>query len=1308
MSRERATALIAAAAGRMQDAVRLAELASLAVRIEPHLLRRLRIDYLPNADVGVEADLWFSHLVDSRGTDAVVLEKDVAHVLRERLSVHPRLADVVAALEEAHRDEPPTIVLEEKLNAIAVQRGASAVEAIDIELRAAIIGIREGDDRARDVARWFLRAWPRLHPVVRRSANAIALALGASLLLGRRGGAAVPETDASLRDLGWVLSGDALEQRVDVGVERLGDALRFVSLAATPAGASGPTGSVGTMSVPRAEPRLVEVGWSSGGRDHRRVVEASPGRTVAIGADAAGIRFVTLAGDEYEVEAAAGGTTSAREGIEVDITREPYRDIAAACVMVRASFSPPAYGTALRVTPQMAITVGEPFAYMGQAYLVLDDGERLTSVSADTQSWLIRLFPPPGDTVGRLPTPPFHTEEREGGLERRPERAVVIGYDGKVLRGVEGQAQIDDLRAAEFTVTVASDLSWLAGWRGALVVIDGITRGLVAKMSVPSPGVTSLQAIGAERLQRFIESSSGKTTSPTPVPPEPDQPNADEPKNLPSWVPLVTVTVRAALDNVAATGLVVSDRVIVSSATALRGAGAVVVSWPDGQADARVLDLGGEGPLVWIGVLGTYRFSTVAPLLSASRQTRRPDDPPYPTTAMLVAARDGLRAKTIPDALDAGLVRLRDPDGHTVRLDINNVKWSSEFNDGIVVWGDHVAGVILRDIRPPRRPNLELMRRQIVEVLSVNAIRDGIDRANEAIDALAQPRRLQAFISSTFGELDEHQQYLIERLRAHGIESLRREAYGLSPSGWRGESAPAIEDSDLVIFLVGEKAGGGPEGESRSWLQFEYDIARREGADIMVLLSGYDDRVTDPAFKQWRDELQKEHAVIRFDDDPRSIHIDEALREWLARRQNSEQDDGGSTERNAPVPNEAAIVEDEAEMRRALEVEESKHGPGHPEVAIRLNALAQVLVHRGRLEEAESLIRRALAIDETHYGADHLQTAKDLATLAWFFQTTGRVADAEEPIRRALRIEEASANHHNVATHLTNLARVLEAMGRLAEAEPLMRRALEINEAASGPDHPNVARALANLAGLLEATGRLAEPEQLMQQALAIDEKHYGNDHPEVARDLNSLAWLFQSTGRVVEAEQLLRRAMEINEATSGPDHPNVARALTNLAGLLETTDRLAEAEQMMWSALAIDEKHYGSDHPVVAQDLSSLARLFHATKRFDEAEPLILRALAIDEAHYGGHHPEVAKDLSTLARLFQATNRLADAEPLMRRALALDEAHYGPDHPNVAMVLTNLAVLLEITGRPTEAEPLMQRARAIEQHQPSEPPKES
>ena len=56
------------------------------------------------------------------------------------------------------------------------------------------------------------------------------------------------------------------------------------------------------------------------------------------------------------------------------------------------------------------------------------------------------------------------------------------------------------------------------------------------------------------------------------------------------------------------------------------------------------------------------------------------------------------------------------------------------------------------------------------------------------------------------------------------------------------------------------------------------------------------------------------------------------------------------------------LGEAEPLMRRALAIDEASFGPDHPNVAIGLNNLAQLLQATNRLGEAEPLMRRTVAI----------------------------------------------------------------------------------------------------------------------------------------------------------------------------------------------------------------------------------------------------------------------------------------------------------------------------------------------------------
>jgi len=307
-----------------------------------------------------------------------------------------------------------------------------------------------------------------------------------------------------------------------------------------------------------------------------------------------------------------------------------------------------------------------------------------------------------------------------------------------------------------------------------------------------------------------------------------------------------------------------------------------------------------------------------------------------------------------------------------------------------------------------------------------------------------------------------------------------------------------------------------------------------------------------------------------------------------------------------------------------------------------MNELGLLFETKALYAEAEPLQRRALAIDEKSYGPEHPNVARRLNNLAQLLQDTNRLGEAEPLQRRALAIDEKSygPEHPDVAIDLNNLAQLLKATNRLGEAEPLQRRALAIDEKSYGLEHPRVATDLNNLAQLLKATNRLAEAEPLMRRALAIDEKSYGPEHPDVAIDLNNLAQLLQDTNRLGDAEPLMRRALAIDEKNYGPEHPRVATELNNLAQLLQDTNRLDKAEPLMRRALAIDEKSYGPEHPKVAIRLNNLAQWLKDTNRLGEAEPLMRRALLIllnFTRNTGHEHPRLRAALENYAILLRA-----------------------------------------------------------------------
>jgi tetratricopeptide (TPR) repeat protein len=179
-------------------------------------------------------------------------------------------------------------------------------------------------------------------------------------------------------------------------------------------------------------------------------------------------------------------------------------------------------------------------------------------------------------------------------------------------------------------------------------------------------------------------------------------------------------------------------------------------------------------------------------------------------------------------------------------------------------------------------------------------------------------------------------------------------------------------------------------------------------------------------------------------------------------------------------------------LRDALAFSVKVLGPEHPDTAISLNNLANVLRAQGDLAEARPLSERALAISEKVLGPEHPDTAISLTNLANLLWSQGDLVGARPLYERALAIREKAfgPEHSDTATCLNSLASVLKAQGDFAGARPLYERALAIREKTLGPEHYDTAESLNDLAVVLSNEGDFAGARLLLKRALAIGASH--------------------------------------------------------------------------------------------------------------------------------------------------------------------------------------------------------------------------
>lgn len=273
--------------------VRLAELAAPACRIEPQLLRQLRLFCVPEADVSVEQELWHSELVNERD-ETITLRDGALQVLRERLrATHEAVPDVVSTAQgimtRLHAALPPLLALEEQLAWAEVIGDTGTIGTGARTLFDSLLSRRDGLDN------WLGRAWSGLPADLKRRPEGRALGQVAAAKGAQVDALPTPadaDTVAHLLPLTPIplrLHGLALSVNVR------------------------PSEATHVIDAPQTLPRALSITSDAGSEE--LVFGASETKTVHVAPGTVVIRTVT--GAEYELEAAAG------PGVAMDIELLP-------------------------------------------------------------------------------------------------------------------------------------------------------------------------------------------------------------------------------------------------------------------------------------------------------------------------------------------------------------------------------------------------------------------------------------------------------------------------------------------------------------------------------------------------------------------------------------------------------------------------------------------------------------------------------------------------------------------------------------------------------------------------------------------------------------------------------------------------------------------------------------------------------------------------------------------------------------------------------------------------------------------------
>ncbi|MFF9914875.1 NB-ARC domain-containing protein [Streptomyces sp. NPDC013457] len=158
-----------------------------ATRIEPELVRAIRVEVRPNLTVSAEAALWFGPWSLRSTARSMALHHDLLRPLRDLLRAELERSADGALVREAgevifrvHEHLSPTLALEEQVTwaAVCADAGFRPQEAdadIDRLLERALRAAVQTPDRRQRLQRWFVGAWQRFPDRVRQTPAALEL-----------------------------------------------------------------------------------------------------------------------------------------------------------------------------------------------------------------------------------------------------------------------------------------------------------------------------------------------------------------------------------------------------------------------------------------------------------------------------------------------------------------------------------------------------------------------------------------------------------------------------------------------------------------------------------------------------------------------------------------------------------------------------------------------------------------------------------------------------------------------------------------------------------------------------------------------------------------------------------------------------------------------------------------------------------------------------------------------------------------------------------------------------------------------------
>ncbi|KAL6408074.1 kinesin light chain [Ilyonectria robusta] len=341
----------------------------------------------------------------------------------------------------------------------------------------------------------------------------------------------------------------------------------------------------------------------------------------------------------------------------------------------------------------------------------------------------------------------------------------------------------------------------------------------------------------------------------------------------------------------------------------------------------------------------------------------------------------------------------------------------------------------------------------------------------------------------------------------------------------------------------------------------------------------------------------------------------------------------------------------------------------HPEVLISKTHLANVLLSRGKYEEAEAMYRKTLGPLKQAFGTNDSNVLASMGNLATTLAMNGKSDEAEMVLRETTDLQKQAlgekhpntlgtmrtlrANFAAQATHMTN-----------EEAEMTLRDEIAVLKQTVGERCPETLEHLTNLATFLSNQGRNEESETISRELIPLLHQELGREHLTTINHMSNFASCLFKQNKWEEAEVIFRKTIPLLQQELGIEGRVTLKTMSNFTNLLGRQGKWEEAEIIFREIIPILQRELGREHTMVLKDMNQFATCLCHRQKWGEAEVIVREIIPLLQQSLGRENLQVLDCMRSFVPILYAQQKWEEAEALCRETLALHQQVLREEHP--------------------------------------------